>query len=83
MIRGLEDVVGVSGDSAEIGAAEPQTDAPEAAQNEGRDSRPTHITATRISGGIGLVCSLIVFGVIWQRGLAIGPMQLLLPFLVF
>ena len=61
----------------------PHPDAPASTPDEGRDSKPTHVPATRISGAVGLMSALVIFAMIWRRGHPVGPLELLLPFLVF
>lgn len=72
-----------SGDRDQGGIDTPHPDAPAPTPDEGRDSKPTHVPATRVCGALGLIAALLIFGVIQIWEMPFGPLEILLPFLAF
>jgi diguanylate cyclase (GGDEF)-like protein len=61
----------------------PQPDAPEAAQDEGRDSRQSRLDRKGIMGALGLIASIVIFAEFGVHDSPFGDVNLLVAFLLF
>ncbi|MEY2448849.1 MAG: hypothetical protein QOH79_2325 [Acidimicrobiaceae bacterium] len=72
-----------SGDRGQSGVETPQPDASASTQDEGRDSRLTHLFRARVVGLVSLSVAVLILGSFAANHSPLGPSGLLLSFILF